>query len=136
MEIFIYVGGKLIGYSIWAWIGLYLLNRSPKIWQGLGYGFLRLVMGFVFGVIVFFTVSPDSEDALLLPYLMIYTPLRWFEWSLLLVIMTQSGSELWYSKNNWRMNAWRVGGILISYALDFLSPEGMEGRFCVGRCLC
>jgi hypothetical protein len=31
---------------------------------------------------------------------------------------------------------WCVGGMLVSFLTDLLSPEGLQGRFCVGCCLC
>jgi hypothetical protein len=31
---------------------------------------------------------------------------------------------------------WCLGGIGVSFAADFASPEGVAGHFCVGRCLC
>jgi hypothetical protein len=32
--------------------------------------------------------------------------------------------------------AWVLGGLVISFATDAVSPDGLAGRFCVGRCLC
>jgi hypothetical protein len=31
---------------------------------------------------------------------------------------------------------WVLGGLVISFATDAVSPDGLAGRFCVGRCLC
>jgi hypothetical protein len=35
-----------------------------------------------------------------------------------------------------RLSVWCIGGMLVSFVTDFLSPEGLQGTFCVGRCLC
>jgi hypothetical protein len=35
-----------------------------------------------------------------------------------------------------RLILWVMGGILVSYLSDMVSPEGLAGKFCVGRCLC
>jgi len=31
---------------------------------------------------------------------------------------------------------WCAGGIIVSFLTDLLSPDGVQGRFCIGRCLC
>ena len=35
-----------------------------------------------------------------------------------------------------RKVAWVLGGIVVSFATDAVSPDGLAGGFCVGRCLC
>jgi hypothetical protein len=50
-----------------------------------------------------------------------------FRWLLGLAFGVVRGPRTWL---------WILGGIVVSFASDLLSPEGMAGRFCVGRCLC
>lgn len=130
----LYVLGKFLGYALWCGFGLWLYRHEILWRRAIGFGFLRLLIGVGFGLVVFLAYHPDGGEQLLLPYLLIYIPIRWLEWSLAAKLMFPKERLLW--SHDQRMNGWRLGGILVSYAIDFLSPEGMAGMFCVGRCLC
>jgi hypothetical protein len=57
---------------------------------------------------------------------------RLLEWFILAwLILRHSANKL--SKTTW---LWCLGGIIVSFAADLASPAGLEGHFCVGRCLC
>lgn len=136
MEYAIYVAVKLLSYSLWCWIGLrWIWPGSASFARAIAFGLLRLLIGIFFGVVVFFSFS-SSPDHLLFKYVAIYAPLRLIEWSIL------AGIIRWTTRTS-QQNAsllppifWCIGGILVSFAADFASPEGVAGHFCVGRCLC
>jgi hypothetical protein len=130
----LYVVAKLIGYALWCGVGLWLVRRRVMVFKACGLGLVRLLIGIAFGAMVFIVYHPDGRDHLLLPYLAIYAPIRWLEWSLLAKLIAPRDRLLW--AQDMRINGWRFMGIIVSFAIDFLSPEGMAGMFCIGRCLC
>jgi len=132
MQFALYVIVKLLCYSLWCWVGLRIW-RKPDVsaLRALGYGLIRLAIGIGFGVGVFFSVNVSRTD-LLWKYLEIYTPIRLVEW-LIVALMLRRGS----SQFTWGSALlWCLGGIMISFAADLASPEGLAGHFCIGRCLC
>ena len=137
MEYAIYITVKLLSYSLWCWIGLRWVWPSRSSFpRAFGFGVLRLIIGVFFGVLIFF-LFPSSANNLLFKYVVIYGPVRLVEWSIIAGIMRwkaprasqHSATPLWPI-------LWCTGGILVSFAADFASPEGIAGHFCVGRCLC
>jgi len=132
MTYLLYVLVKLACYIGWCWFGLHLWrpgDASPL--KSVGFGFLRLGIGIMFGTIIFFAAGATRED-LLWDYLKIYTPVRLLEWFILAwLIIRNSGSKI--APKAW---LWCVGGIVVSFAADLVSPAGLEGHFCIGRCLC
>jgi hypothetical protein len=130
----LYVAAKLATYSAWSWVGLRLLEpRAANLRRAIGYGVVRLAIGIGFGILVFIFYPTDNEK-LFAKYLAIYIPIRFVEWGLLaMLILRIQGVQ----QRRWgRILAWIAGGILASFAADLLSPEGLAGHFCVGRCLC
>lgn len=132
----IYIAVKLLSYSLWCWVGLRWIWGSPSFPRALGSGVLRLMIGIFFGVAIFF-FFPASPNDLLFKYIAIYTPVRLVEWLIIAGIIgwkaTQPSQQ---STSPLPPILWCVGGILVSFAADFASPEGVAGHFCVGRCLC
>ena len=133
MTYLLYVLVKLACYTGWCWLGLRLWRpESASPLNSFKFGLLRLAIGVAFGAGIFVIVNPDPYD-LLWKYLEIYTPVRLVEWFILAwIILRKSGSGL-ISSTTLR---WCLGGIVVSFAADFTSPAGLEGHFCVGRCLC
>jgi hypothetical protein len=88
-------------------------------------------MGVLFGVAIFFAV-PAQPDDVLWKYLAIYSPVRLVEWFIVACIVRR------HAENPAPKSTllWCLGGIAVSFAADFASPEGVAGHFCVGRCLC
>ncbi len=132
MAYLLYVVVKLACYAVWCWLGLRLWRpRDATVFRSARFGVLRLAIGIVFGIVIFFAAGATRED-LLWDYLKIYTPVRLLEWFILaLLILRKSGKKM--SRQAW---LWCLGGIVVSFAADLASPEGVEGHFCVGRCLC
>ena len=79
-------------------------------------------------------VASGSVDrsSLAVLYFAIYTPLRLLEWTVMTWLMLRGQSD---TSLRARV-AWVLGGLVISFATDAVSPDGLAGRFCVGRCLC
>jgi len=72
---------KLVAYAAWCWLGLTLWRPATVRWpNALGLGFLRLGIGVLFGVVIFFAV-PAQPDDVLWKYLAIYSPVRLLECS-------------------------------------------------------
>jgi hypothetical protein len=82
--------------------------------------------------VIFFAFA-TTRDRVWEQYLMVYTPVRAVEWSLIGLMFAPEGNKLSIG----RKLAWVAAGIAVSFASDMTSPEMIEhGRFCVGRCLC
>lgn len=132
MTYVLYVAVKLLCYVGWCWLGLRLWR--PEHATSLGafrFGVVRLFIGIIFGFFIFFGAGANVGDNLLWDYLKIYTPVRLVEWFILAwLILRHSPSNL---SRTW---LWCLGGIIVSFAADLASPEGLEGHFCIGRCLC
>jgi hypothetical protein len=132
MAYLIYVLVKLTCYTLWCWIGLRLWRQgSANAIRSLGIGFLRLMIGVSFGVAIFFAVPTDRSN-LLWKYIEIYAPVRMLEWFIVVLIIRRAWNKVVTPSSL----LWSVGGIVVSFAADLASPEGLAGHFCVGRCLC
>ena len=85
MQYVIYVLIKLACYTAWCWLGLRLWQPTSSGWRkATGFGLLRLGIGIVFGVSIFFIIPVQADDVLW-KYLTIYTPVRLVEWLILAV---------------------------------------------------
>jgi hypothetical protein len=95
-------------------------------------GSLRWLLGLALGVLVFFLL-PAERDQVFVQYVVVYVPVRLFEWGLLCRWLLPRGIH-WPGRLR---VGWVAGGILLSFLTDMTSPQMIEsGRFCVGRCLC
>lgn len=132
MPYLFYVVVKLVCYVLWCWLGLRLWRPGDATaFHSARFGVLRLLIGIVFGFFIFFA-SGVTDDHLLWNYIKIYTPVRLLEWFILAwLILRNSGKRL--ARDAW---FWCLGGIVVSFAADLASPAGLEGHFCIGRCLC
>jgi len=99
-------------------------------------GAIRWLIGLMFGILVFFAVGSIEAGATLRTYLLIYTPVRAVEWGIMAYIIGRRLERETLTSATLRLSLWCLGGILVSFLTDLLSPEGLQGRFCVGRCLC
>jgi hypothetical protein len=132
MAFLLYVAVKLIVYIAWCWVGLRLWRTaSANFGRAASLGILRLAMGVAFGVAIFLS-GPVEPEHLLWKYIAIYVPVRMVEWLILALIISRRSD----TRRPLSIILWCLGGIVVSYAADFASPEGVAGHFCVGRCLC
>jgi len=133
MTYLLYVVVKLVCYIGWCWFGLRLWRPGDATpFAAFRFGVLRLIIGIVLGFFIFFGAGARMDDNLLWDYLKIYTPVRLLEWFILAwLIVRNSATRI--SRKTW---LWCLGGIIVSFAADLASPAGLEGHFCIGRCLC
>jgi hypothetical protein len=137
----VYAGIKALAYMGWCGLGARLHGHRERLWlKGFLLGFGRLAMGAVLGlVVIFFLVNALSTTIpnQFLLYLAVYVPVRWFEWSVMAVLMD--------SKHvSWRnfvvgetasSQLWRLGGIAISCMADIPMMFSLGG-LPVGRFMC
>lgn len=133
MLVIIYAISKFIGYSIWGYLGYRLYGQRPSMYQIMSIGSSRWLIGLAVGAFLFFLVTPSKEDVKAV-YFLVYIPVRFFEWMIVGKIFYTKWPSLFKDP---KFYFWVVGGIVVSFLIDMLSPEMIEeGRFCVGRCLC
>ena len=131
-----YALAKYGAYSLWCFVGLYLLARTANLKGALKFGAVRWLLGLAFGIGAAIGLgSIDSQDVAVL-YFSVYIPLRIVEWSIMALIINKTPLRELSIITVLKALLWIAGGIAVSFATDLLSPEGMAGRFCVGRCLC
>ena len=128
---------KFAAYCCWCFVGLRIFDpERATVVRSVKYGSIRWLIGLCFGIaaaVALGSVSPESVAKL---YFGVYVPLRIIEWAIVVLLMHEASrraSLLLHSPRAW---LWVLGGIVVSFASDAASPEGMAGRFCVGRCLC
>src|SRR5262245_39714777 len=132
----LYAVAKFVAYCVWCWAGLRVLTRSPASFpRSVKYGALRWLLGLAFGVAAAIALGSVSRESVASLYFGVYTPLRVVEWLIMAIVMPREGSMA-ATLSSPRAWLWILGGIVVSFGSDALSPEGMAGRFCVGRCLC
>ena len=132
MAYLFYIAVKLISYIAWCWVALRLWEASStSLIRAAGFGILRLAIGVAFGLAIFFAV-PTQPENVMWKYVAIYAPVRMVEWFIMALSIGRT------SDHQTTLNSilWCLGGIVVSFAADFASPEGVAGHFCVGRCLC
>ena len=133
----IYAVAKLLAYSAWCYVGLRVVNPTQAHARvSLSFGALRWLIGLAFGIALFFAIGSIDAEAAARTYFLVYSPVRVVEWGIIaFAIATRAAAESRTVAMR-RLLLWCVGGVLVSFATDLLSPEGLQGRFCVGRCLC
>ena len=129
----VYAIVKYLVYSLWCYVGLRMFGgRITSPGAALGIGAVRWLLGLGLGIVVFFAVGSVDRSGLAVLYFAIYTPLRVLEWTVMTWLMLRQHPPASASARI----AWVLGGIVISFTTDAVSPDGLAGRFCVGRCLC
>ncbi|HRH75953.1 MAG TPA: hypothetical protein PK129_01290 [Cellvibrionaceae bacterium] len=125
---------KYIAYSLWCYIGIRIFtSKRCPILLALMYGATRWFLGLFFGFAVAVFAGPISTESAASYYFGIYTPLRIVEWGVIVKLLNDKNEN---RTGIFAVILWIMGGILISFATDAVSPAGIEGRFCIGRCLC
>jgi hypothetical protein len=131
--VIVYAIAKYLLYSLWCYVGLRLFAvHVAPIGSALSFGAIRWLLGLGLGLIVFVAIGSVTRSSLAALYFAIYTPLRVLEWTVMMWLMLRHGATV---PLRTRL-AWVLGGIVVSFASDAVSPDGLAGRFCVGRCLC
>ena len=134
--ILLYGAVKFLAYSAWCHAGLRLAGSSADAASSLLLGAARWGIGLLFGIVIFFAVGSIDAAAAARTYFAVYTPVRIVELVIMLFVIAVRVQPDSMAMANPRLRLWCVGGMLVSFLTDVLSPEGVQGRFCVGRCLC
>ena len=133
----VYALVKFIAYSVWCGAGLRLATPSAATLRAsLGLGAIRWMLGLVFGVAIFFVAGTIDAGSAARLYFTIYSPVRVVEWGIMSWLIASRSRGGLRPAPIGALALWCLGGILVSFLTDALSPEGLQGRFCVGRCLC
>jgi hypothetical protein len=130
---------KYLAYAAWSDDGLRSLRNYRSIGSALGFGFVRLGLGILFGFGIFLVGSALHLNVPALLYLSIYAPVRCVEWSMLAALLGSQGGEL-FRTGDGASERWIVGGIVVSHLADvpmmLFSHGGTIGFLHVGRFLC
>ena len=132
----LYALTKYMAYASWCYLGLLLFTGRPSVLGAMKFGAVRWLLGLAFGLLAAMGLGSVSAQSVASLYFGVYIPLRVVEWWIMVGLISRGRPgqrALFLSIKAW---LWVVGGIAISFASDMASPEGMAGRFCVGRCLC
>jgi len=146
MVALLYPALKLLAYSLWCYLGLRNFRSSMNgvYSRSLLYGFLRLLMGLFFAVVIWLISSivlshigyglPQN----ILTYVLVYVPVRWIEWSIMAALIVPDSFPLlrWISATSPRDRNWRLGGIVISCLADIPLIASLGGVIPTGRFLC
>jgi len=137
---------KLLAYCIWCFVGLRLFKPAARFLplQAIGFGVLRLFMGFLFGILIYFLSSALithlgaglPENAI--TYVLVYVPVRWIEWSIMSAILygAPKPTGTWFLAWSPRDRYWRLGGIAISCLADIPLIYALGGVIPTGRFMC
>jgi hypothetical protein len=138
--LFTYVLLKLIGYTLWSYVGLRWFDpkRSSFSTGALARGVGRLLIGWLTGIFVGpFALIAVGTNHLPLFYFTALAIVRWFEWGVieLSIPSAKTGANIFIAGGSHRGRAWRLIGILVSYLADapFLIASG---GFPKGRLFC
>lgn len=137
---------KLIAYCIWCYVGLRMFQPEGKLLpaRALGFGVVRLVMGFFFGILIYFfsgfalSILGSGLPQNIIAYLAVYVPVRWIEWSIMSALLSGKGASPspWVFGWSPRDRCWRLGGIIISCLADIPLIYSLGGVIPTGRFLC
>jgi hypothetical protein len=97
----LYFGVKFVAYALWCLFGLRLFQppRASPVAMAIGLGALRSFMGLGFEIGIWLIGSLVYSALSQLPapsfrtYMLVYVPVRWLEWSIMLVMLTMSVSS-------------------------------------------
>jgi hypothetical protein len=132
----LYAIAKFVAYSLWCLLGLQLFAARPSVQRAAKFGAVRWLLGLAFGVFAGISIGSVDPQSVTELYFGIYVPLRFVEWSIMVALLSSGLPGRRALVRGPRTWLWVLGGVVLSFATDLASPEGIEGRFCVGRCLC
>ena len=137
---------KLIAYCVWCYVGLRLFQPEAKLLpaKAVGFGILRLFMGFLFGIVIYLfsgfalSILGSGLPQNIIAYLGVYIPVRWIEWSIMAAILYRGATRPypWFFGEKSQDRYWRLGGILISCLADVPLIASLGGVIPTGRFMC
>ena len=126
-----YVGLKLVGYSVWGYVGVQWLSPGypTPVRRALALGVLRLLLGWLTGMLVGPFVLVTGTRGISVFYFSGLAIVRFLEWAVIGALLPPSGAsatDRGFLGGGGPGLVWRVGGILVSYLADlpFLIAEG------------
>ena len=131
----VYLAVKAICYISWCGLGARVHGHRDRInLKALVYGSIRLAIGVTLGVFMIARLSPWMLEVLknsLAVYFVVYVPVRWFEWSLMAILMDQEHrTELNFAIGlTLKSRLLRLGGIAISCLADIPMLIEQNGPF-------
>src|SRR5262245_40873750 len=127
MSELIYAVTKFVAYCLWCGVGLWLFAPAALGFsRSIKYGALRWLGGPGFGSAAGIALGWVSRESVATLYFSVYVPLRVVEWTIMAVVM-RSGGPAGDVLGNPRAWLWILGGIIVSFASDLASPDGMAG---------
>jgi hypothetical protein len=138
-----YILVKYAAYALWCCLGVRIVHSAQfpaVLLSGLGWGVLRLFMGFILGLGIQYVTqtlySSDPRPNSLYIYLIAYVPVRILEWwiMMLLISIRSANRGAGGFRLLWRVS-WIIGGIFISCLADIPVFYALGG-FPVGRFMC
>lgn len=132
----IYAALKFILYGGWSAFGikLFIGRQTRLLWwlKSLWFGGLKWIIGLLVGIVISFAIGSVSTEHARLLYFLIYIPVRAIEWRFIAYLIRNGNGD--GRRNIKETVLWVLGGVMISYLSDLVSPFGEEDRFCIGRC--
>ena len=132
----LYLGLKLVGYTVWSYAGLVWLGRGGSWSRALARGVGRLVLGWATGLAIApFALVATGTGHMNGFYFMVLPVVRWLEWGIIQVTIspTRQGAAFIHGLSP-RGRLWRLGGIVVSYLADL--PFLLAGGLPQGRIFC
>jgi hypothetical protein len=138
-----YLALKCAAYTGWMYVGLRVWTPSASLLRALELALWRLLLGIVLGfgiyvasTLVALSVGTYGVSPQIVAYLVVYVPVRWFEWAILERSLRPLRSVRGFLLDvDRRGRGWRVGGIAVSCAAD-LVLFSYFGSMPIGRFFC
>jgi hypothetical protein len=117
----------------------------PALRGGLQFGLVRVLIGAAAGFGIFLAGGMMHWNAwsnVFLQYLVVYAPVRWFEWGIMEALITRSNRNpimVFALGADRTSRLWRLGGIVVSHLADIpmiLMGGGVHDMLPIGRFLC
>jgi len=122
--ILIYLLIKTLAYVGWCGQGARLHGHRDRLTlRAFVYGIVRVLLGVVVGLCLIYPLVNALDRVVpnhVVLYFVLYVPIRWFEWSLLAVIMDleRRTPRNFLIGDSSASRLWRLGGIAISCVSD------------------
>jgi hypothetical protein len=138
--VLLYASAKFVAYVAWCFLGLRWagLRETPghRILKAFGLGAVRLIIGWIVGMGVGLLTLFLFHN-FVAAYFLILVPVRWLEWSAIspFIFKRIDDDEIRAMRIPALSRMWRVGGIVLSCAIDIPFVIGGNG-FPSGRVFC
>lgn len=115
---------KYLSYAAWCGLLSRAYNPERRLWRtAWGLGIVRLFIGIIVGAILTYSgIQIEFGTHYVFTWVALMLPVRWLEWSVMALILAKSGFDpaKFLLGVNGKLRAWQLGGIVVSFATDFL----------------